>query len=205
VFERIKKLFRKEPAMAEENKAAVNPPAFDAAAFEAKMLGALEAGLKPIAAEIGKLQAAAKPAEQAAARAIEGVALKAEDVGRIIEEKLSAFSNKQSTASAREAFATSKMADLPAIYRSQLPQTADAAELARAEQTIRAQYQADFKASGGKTENVAGTTPANAQAATRVAVDTSKMTASQLLDEGLKQRPVAAAVPATAETAALAK
>ena len=91
-----------------------------------------------------------------------------------------------------------KMKDLPAVYQNQLPNTGNAAELAAAEQKIREQYRADFKIAQPTAQpNVAGTPPTGAQPPTAAPVDLSKLSPTQLVEQGLKDAQAAPKPPGT--------
>jgi hypothetical protein len=215
VFKGLKNLIRRSPERAGgkadmEGQAAAAPAG---APFDMEKLGeligtkidaAVAAATKPLQDQIAKLQAPAAPAAEAPKPdpAAKEKPLTMADVQKALTDALAAQQATTATKAARDGYAADKLKDLPAVYRNQLPNTADAGELARAEQTIRAQYLADLKASGITPPPVAGTPPGNGAAATKTPADYSKMTGSQLLAEGIKQRPVATV---TAETAALAE
>jgi hypothetical protein len=156
------------------------------AAIAASLAPAIGEANKPLLERLDKL---ATPATQAAAAADPGAKAKplsADDITKIVSDQLKTFQQGQQTQAAREGYLASKMNDLPAAYRNQMPNTADAAELARAEQQIRQQFQADFKAAGGTTQTVAGNPPAGA-AKPGAAVDTSKLSSVDKIALGLKQ------------------
>lgn len=113
--------------------------------------------------------------------------LTAEDMVKVLDQRDAA----RASSAARESFIAEKMKDLPAAYRTQLG--ADSTKWAAEEQSIRTAFQADFKAAGGKVEDLSGQNKGGAAPA--VKPDLSKMTPSQMVRLGLKnmrtQNPVA--------------
>lgn len=121
------------------------------------------------------------------------------DVTRIVQEALAAQQQASQQTAARQQFQEGKLKDLPPAYRNQLG--TDPGKWAQEEQAIREQFRADFKAAGGKVEDVGGGggggTPAGQM------VDTSKLSAQQLAEMALKTgRPVAGQQAVTTTAAA---
>jgi hypothetical protein len=122
------------------------------------------------------------------------------DVEKLVAERVSAAvspflkqqQDQQQTASVRDRYIGERMKDVPEIYRSQLPQTADQTALAQAEQKIRDTYKADLAAAGIKAPNVGGSSAAPSSGAALSSLkgpDTRSPT--QLIEAGLakdKQR-----------------
>jgi len=105
-------------------------------------------------------------------------------------------------ASARVRYIAAKMADLPAIYQQQLVSSESVDELSDSEQAIRSQFIQDRKAffdrgaglkPGDASALLAGKVPSDQDAADAAAlsvpgIDTSGMSASQLIEAGLQQQ-----------------
>lgn len=200
---------RKEPAMPEK-EFEIDYDKLGAAVAKANA-GLLADLIKPIADNqkiiadtMATQAAAAKPADGAKAEAPK--VLNAEDVARIVADSLKASQTSADAANSRKAFVSEKLKDLPAAYQNQLG--ADPAKWASEEQAIRTQYQADFKASGGKAAEVNGNAGAAGATTAAATVDYSKLTPTQLIAQGLAastpQGPRAAGV-STATAAAAAK
>lgn len=130
------------------------------------------AGLKPAAAVSGKSDAASQ-------------ALTAEAVAKIVGDKFAEAQASQASIAARSALANDKLKDLPQTYRDLLPNTGDQAQLAAAEQTIRARYRAEIGDKAAVGFNVGGS--AGGQAA-KGQVDVSKLSPAQKIEYGLKQQ-----------------
>lgn len=176
--------------MAETQAATATPPAAPAIDLQA-LAGAIGAAVKNAVTEANKelhdvLGRLGGTVSKDAAQVKDDVKLTAADVKKLIGDGLAEFHKTTSTAAARDVFIQQKMADLPAVYRTQMPQTADPAELAKAEQAIRTQYQADFKAAGGTAPNVTGAAPGSATPAA-AAVDVSKLSPDAKIAMGLQQ------------------
>lgn len=183
--------------MPEEAKKDGTPPAGNGG-IDMKALGELiaqqvAAAIKPVAdqvAELGKAKAPEKP-EKPAEPAQQAKSLTAEDVQRIVGESLKSFAASTQQAEGRKGFIAEKLKDLPAVYQNQLGN--DPAKWAEQEQQIRTQYQADFKAAGGKVAEVDGAAGTSGAAKPNQTVDTSKLSAVQLMEMGLKEsKPVGA-------------
>lgn len=112
-------------------------------------------------------------------------AITAGDVTKIVTDALKAHQTTAAANDARRGFIAEKMKDLPAVYQNQLGN--DAAKFAEEEQKIRAQYQADFKVTGGTTPVVKGdANGAGGGAAPSGVVDLSKLSPVQKISLGLK-------------------
>lgn len=185
--------------MAGETNPTANPTPAATGGIDYEKLGAaIAAANKPLLDRLTALESAVKPsaapATDDAAQPSAGVTAPKtptlSDFEKLLDKKLGERDQSAAIKMARDA-AAARMSDLPEAYRAQLPQTADAAELARAEQSIRTTYAADFKkAAPGAAPVVNGNPPPNGAPATRPPLDTSKMTGAQLIGEGLKERPV---------------
>jgi hypothetical protein len=196
MFERFKNIFtvplggRKKDAMDQKDTAV--PPATGggidqealAKLIAATVATALAESNKGILEQLGKLSAPA-PAlvKEDGAKPQAAKPLTLEDVKGFFAEK----EKSAATAAAREKFAAEKLADVPAAYRGQLPHTDDAAQLAAAEQKIRADYRADLKAKGFEVKDVGGAVPGGGVPAAKAPVDLSKLSATELMEMGLKQ------------------
>lgn len=193
----------KARAMADANATATAPASSGAIDYE-KLGAAIAAANKPFYERLAALETAskttateAKPVAVAAAAA----PLTIDDVKKTMADLLAQQQTSTVTAAARNAFIAEKMKGLPAAYADKLPQTGDLAQLAAAEQTIRGQFANDMKAIGVTVPNVSGAAPAAGQAAAAAAgaVDTSKMSGSQLLSLGIKNQAVTVATPDSAK------
>lgn len=151
--------------------------------------------VKPLSELLAKQQTPAT--DDAAAKAAKP--LTSEDVGRIVGEQLKTFQQSTQATEQRRQFLDDKLKDVPAAYRNQLG--SDPAKWPAEEQQIREQYKADFKALGGKVEDVSGDPPAGAKKPDAV-VDTSKLNPVQKIALGLKNLPGPTSPNAAAAAAA---
>jgi hypothetical protein len=135
----------------------------------------LAEALKPVTDSIAALKP--KPMKEETAEK----PLTAADVKTMMAETLKGFQSQQSQTQARTDFIRSKLADLPATYQNLLPETADAAALAKAEQDIRARYKAEV---GDKIPVAAVNSNAGGAAATGK-IDLTKLSPTQLLEHGI--------------------
>jgi hypothetical protein len=83
-----------------------------------------------------------------------GKSLTLEDVAKLLDERDSKRQQTAQQSAAREAFIKDKLAKLPAVYQGQLGN--DAAKWNDEATKIQQQYEADFKAGGGKADDVGG-------------------------------------------------
>lgn len=127
-------------------------------------------------------------------------ALTADDVGRIVGEKLQAFQTSQQQSQQRQQFVGDKLKDVPAVYHTLLGN--DPAQWPQQEQKIRDQFKADLAAAGVKAPSVSGDagTGGSATPAGTAAVDVNKLSATQKIEMGLKQSPPARGTSATLGT-----
>lgn len=158
-------------------------PAFDpnqfAEALTRSFNAALGEALKPIGDRLSKLEA--PPAGQGDGKAA-GRNLTAEDIGKVIDERLTKHQASEAKRHARDDFARSKLKDVPTIYHRDLPETDNAAELAAAEQRIRDRYREDLKAAGIKPADVGGHPAAQGKAPQPQGRDVSKWSNSQKIE-----------------------
>lgn len=153
----------------------------DMAALAALVGAAVADAVKPLNEKIAKLEApaAAAPGDKAADQT---KALTAEDIDKLVEKRLAAQQQSAQAQAQRDAFLAEKLKDLPAAYRSKLG--GDPAKWKDEEQAIRAEFQKDFAAAGGKPADVGADKPGGAKPAE--AVDYSKLSPTQLIAQGLK-------------------
>jgi hypothetical protein len=133
--------------MAESNpagNAAASPPQIDVAALADAIGKSIAAQLQPLHEAVGKLSAPAATA----AKEEKHKPLTADDIAKIVGDKLAVHDSTQAKRAARDNHARAKMKDVPAAYLRDLPETDDQAALDAAEQRIRTQYRADLKAAG---------------------------------------------------------
>ena len=157
-------------------------------AIATSVKSAVDAAVKPLAdnqqalaSALAKLPAAT-PAAEKDKPADAGKPLTAEDVGKIVGEQLKGFQQQQSQSAERTRFQQDKLKDLPEVYRNQLGN--DPAKWAAEEQAIRDRYKADFKAAGGKVEDVGGEQPGGQAPA--ASLDLSKNSPVQNIALGLR-------------------
>lgn len=172
-----------------------------------RLADAVGQAMKPIGEQLAKLTAPAPAAEAVAAKEKDGKAapLTMEGIMQGVTELLAKERQNNQVAATREGFIREKMKDLPPAYQSQLPTTGDATQLAAAEQKIREQYRADFKIANPAAANteVGGKVPPGQKPGDTV--DLSRLTAVQLIEEGLKEaKPARAPVDQTAAAVATA-
>lgn len=160
--------------------------------------------LKPIHEQMGKLQIAiTPPAASAAAKGKEGESkpLTADDVKSILAEGLKGFQSQQSQSQARQDFMRSKLNDLPPTYQNLLPDTGDAAALAKAEQDIRARYKSEVLAKiGTQGATAAGSDAGGSAVAPKV--DLSKLSPVQKIELAMGKKGQGDVAGATAGAAA---
>jgi hypothetical protein len=199
MLERLTNLFHKLPKTGGgkdhmgDTTPTANPPAASGGIDLKTFTDMLGAAVKPLAEAIAEIKAATAKTPSAPGQ---DRPLTAADVQKLLADALKAHSATTEQTTAREKFLGEKLADLPAAYRGQLG--TDPAKWAGEEQAIRTQYQADFKAAGGKTPDVAGGAAGGEKVAS--AVDTSKLSGFELLNIGLAKLPVPGAVAVATET-----
>jgi hypothetical protein len=183
---------QKESGMPDATSVTATAPAtsgaLDLKALEASFGVAVASALKPFSEKLDAFEArfaqAAAPAAPAASDT-KGKALTLEDVGKLLDERLTASQQTAAAKQARDAFAGDKLKDLPAVYRNQLGN--DPSKWAAEEQSIRQQYQADFKVSGAAAPANVGGTPPAAGSAPASAVNLDKLSPTALISLGLSQ------------------
>lgn len=173
MLDRIKNLFRREPEVADQQAA---PPAdsgktIDVAAITKTVTDEVMKGLKPFIEQTtakvadlvkttGELAgnhkvladtlAANKPFTQQDAEKL---------IGESVEKLFAARQQSADSKAERDAFIASEasgLAKLPAVYKAKLG--ADKAKWAEEAKAIASEFEADFKASGGKVADVGGAT-----------------------------------------------
>ncbi len=87
---------------------------------------------------------AVKSAMQKSERKSAGQPVSDSDIERMVDERTAGIRGE----AARSVYTAAKMADMPEIYRAQMPATDDQDQLAAAEQAIRSAYRADMKVHG---------------------------------------------------------
>lgn len=109
-----------------------------------------------------------------------------------VEALLNERDGKQSQTAARQTYLNEKMSDLPDAYQRLMPDTGDAAKLAKAEQDVRAQFKKDFPnaAANGSGEEKKSTDVSGLTATTggdkAEAVDLSKLSGIEKIQMGLE-------------------
>jgi hypothetical protein len=191
MFKGLSNLFRKGKKMPEQTAAATPP---NSGGIDAKALAdAISAGiaeqLKPLAAKLDQLTspapapaaaAAVAPAATAAAAAEKPLTLA--DIAKALNDRDQANAQRAALATSKQTFLDSKMKDLPGAYRAKLGD--DPSKWTAEEQAIRSEFRADFKIAGGQATQVGGDVSDGSSPET--AVDTSKMTAIQKIELGLR-------------------
>jgi hypothetical protein len=189
--------------MAKEVEA--TPPALDQAAITklvsdtvaaslAKTLpDAIASATKPLTDALAALP---KPAEAKADASKKDEPLTLDAIGKLIDSRLSATQQQQSTKAQRDKYIAEKLKDLPAAYARQLGD--DPAKWAAEEQAIRGDFKTDYESKGfklppvGDPKSDGGTTP------DKKPLDLSKMTPMQLAVQGLSEsKPVTGAATVT--------
>lgn len=152
---------------------------------------AIAAALKPITeqlAGLGKTASSAAAGEGAGKSAKKDTdapaALTPEAVAKIVADQLAAHTTTQAAQTARTAYANDKLKDLPQTYRDLLPNTGDPAQLAQAEQAIRARYRAEIGDKAAAGTNLGG---GGGGAAPQGKVDLSKLSPQKKIEMGLQQ------------------
>jgi hypothetical protein len=182
------------------DQAAINKAVSDAlaAALPNAISSAVTAAIKPLADNqkvLADTLAALPPAKKEEGGGGEAKPLTAEDVGKLLDQKLTAQQQSAAAAAARTAFAGSKLKDLPQAYQDKLGN--DPAKWAGEEQAIREQFKSDMKALGVEPKTVGGAATSDGGiTAAADKPDLSKMNPVQLIALGLKQHPVAGSLPA---------
>jgi hypothetical protein len=171
---------------------------FDPATIPALVASAVAEAMKPFSEQIAKFQTAAPPAPTATGKKGE---LTIDDVSRAIGDALQSHNRTQSVLQTVASYASEKLKDLPPIYQKMLPSTDDVQKLVAAEQTIRAQFLADMKALGIEPKAVGAQGVGGAAKPAAGPVDLSKMSADQLITQGLGELGVVGPGAAAAATA----
>jgi len=150
---------------------------------------AVAEGLKPVVDRVGKLEEAG--AAKAPAAGDPQVITVEEFERRMAERDAKAAKDADAAkadaakAKARDAYVAAKMGDVPAGYHGQMPATDDEAELAKAEQAVRATFRADAKAAGMTVPDV-GERPPSSGSPAAAGPDTEKMPPARKLATALK-------------------
>jgi hypothetical protein len=166
--------------------AAAPAGSIDMAAFAALVGAAVADAVKPLNEKIAKLEAPAAAVAAPGGKATDQAkALTAEDIDKLVEKRLAAQQQSAQAQAQRDAFLAEKLKDLPAAYRSKLG--GDPAKWKDEEQAIRAEFQKDFAAAGGKPADVGADKPGGAKPAE--AVDYSKLSPTQLIAQGCSTSP----------------
>jgi hypothetical protein len=142
-------------------------------------------GLSATAQQVADLQANVKVVSDTLAKLppATATAVTVEQVEKLVGEKLAATQAAAATKAQREAFVAEKLKDVPAAYHATLGE--DPAKFAEQEQAIRATLKADLEKAGVKAEPVGG--GGGGKAAADAPVDTSKLSAYELIGLGVKQ------------------
>jgi len=184
--------------MAEANTTPAAAPAIDyaklAEAMTAALKPALTEAIKPIADNqkiLADTLAALPPAagKQGDGKQTDAAKpLDAEGVAKIVAEQLKGFTAQTQQSAEREKYIAAHLAKLPAAYQTQLGN--DPAKWAEEAKTIQGQFEADFKANGGKAETLASGTTDGGKTAAKETPDFSKLPAFELLHKGVEAMPV---------------
>ena len=192
--------------MAEQTNAPATPPAASGGIdvdglkkeIQTQIAAAIAEAIKPVATGLAELQRGQHALQEAA-----GKAIKAEDVSKAVAEAVKAQTAVQAADAAKATFIAAKLTGVPAAYYAKLG--ADPAKWPAEEQAIRAELQADLAKLGVKATPVDGAAGTAGAGKPGQAVDTSKLSAVQLMERGLgESRPIGAsarAATAAAETA----
>jgi len=200
----------KDAYMAEPNAPATPPAAsggppsspVDVEALKTELrtefASAIAEAMKPVGVGLAELQ----KGQQALAEAA-GKAIRPEDVSKAVAEAVKAQTAVQAADAAKATFIAAKLTGVPAAYYAKLG--ADPAKWPAEEQAIRAELQADLAKLGVKATPVDGAAGTAGAGKPGQAVDTSKLSAVQLMELGLgESSPIGAsarAATAAAETA----
>lgn len=120
--------------------------------------------------------------------------LTAEAVQKIVGDAIGALTSQQKASGDKAAFVASPasgLAKLPDAYKSLLG--TDPAKWADEAKSIAAKFESDFKALGGKIENIGMASKEGGTPASKAPVDLSKVPAFERIRMGLEKLPVASA------------
>ena len=156
---------------------------------------AIAAAMKPITDQLGTLAQG-----QAALTEAQKTAITADAIGKTVADAIEARSVANAATQAKADFVAANLKGVPQIYANQLG--TDQSKWVDEAKTIRGQYQKDLTDQGIKASPISSDLPGAAAVGVGVnkpgdLVDMSKMSALQLIEQGVKQ--TGTPVPASAE------